>query len=195
MISVCKHLITSEWLDRFLWNLVLTLCHQRLLRTHILKILLSEIPTLRMLRVMRWNHDDAITHDPMCMRTPHLTYQTEPNLTSSQVTSVCLHFITREWPIFFKFGIAVIPFETFPNFYFQSSSTRLHQRDGTQIREVGGWTSAMTPNHHPRLRLITPSPVMTTISWSYKPFVLQFVSGLATQHNALNCYVATVSSE
>jgi hypothetical protein len=35
-IITCKH-ISREWQDRFLWNLVWTLCHWRLLQTHTFK--------------------------------------------------------------------------------------------------------------------------------------------------------------
>jgi hypothetical protein len=34
LISACTHSITSEWLDRFSWNLVRLLCHCRLLYTN-----------------------------------------------------------------------------------------------------------------------------------------------------------------
>jgi hypothetical protein len=51
-----------------------------------------------MFKDARWddddNDDDSITRNPLRMR---ITYQTQPNLPSSQLFSVCTHLTTREW--------------------------------------------------------------------------------------------------
>jgi hypothetical protein len=52
----------------------------------------SVIPKRLLLKVVRLN-DDAITHDPLRMRTTNLT---QSNLTGSQAMSVGSRLITRE---------------------------------------------------------------------------------------------------
>jgi hypothetical protein len=62
MMSICRHLITREWLDGFSWNFVWMLHYWKLLQTHIFKYTNAT-----------WDHDDAITHDLLHMGSDVIT--------------------------------------------------------------------------------------------------------------------------
>lgn len=51
--------------------------------------------TWRMLKIMRWDGRDAVTHDSLCMRLAPLMMSSLV-MTSSYVISVCTHLLTRE---------------------------------------------------------------------------------------------------
>jgi hypothetical protein len=106
LISACLRLVNREWPDGFLWNLVWALCHYRQLQTHTFQFL-TLVTTNLILKVVRRDDDDAITHDPLRMR---ITSRTWPNLTSLELIFACMHLINGlTGRVFMKFGMGVVP--------------------------------------------------------------------------------------
>jgi hypothetical protein len=72
--SVCTHLITSEWVVRFLWNLVWSPCHWRLLKIHTCQSTIMIISTCSVLRIVSSDDDDDDNYaQSFGMRTTTLT--------------------------------------------------------------------------------------------------------------------------
>jgi hypothetical protein len=91
-MSVCPHLLLENgWTD--LHEILYGYCaNKQYSKFTLFNFLYSLILTPLMLKIVRWDDDDAITHEPLRMRITDLTKQ------QFRVTFVPAHFINTEWP-------------------------------------------------------------------------------------------------